>query len=99
RQAATTVEIGGVRTNFRMPDVFSIGLGGGSLVEDATPTPRIGPDSVGFELERRARLFGGDTLTVTDIAVAGGRASLGNPARLQGLDPAFTARCLATIDA
>lgn len=32
RQASTTVDIGGVRTNFRMPDVFSIGLGGGSLV-------------------------------------------------------------------
>ncbi|TMV79230.1 hydantoinase/oxoprolinase family protein, partial [Thioclava sp. BHET1] len=32
RQASTTVDIGGVRTNFRMPDVFAIGLGGGSLV-------------------------------------------------------------------
>ena len=32
RQATVAVEVGGVRTNFRMPDVFSIGLGGGSLV-------------------------------------------------------------------
>ena len=32
RQASTEVEIGGVRTNFRMPDVISFGLGGGSLV-------------------------------------------------------------------
>ena len=32
REAAVAVEIGGVRTNFRMPDVFSLGLGGGSLV-------------------------------------------------------------------
>ena len=34
RQATVAVEVGGVRTNFRMPDVFSIGLGGGSLVVD-----------------------------------------------------------------
>lgn len=26
-------QVGGVRTNFRMPDVNSIGLGGGSLVK------------------------------------------------------------------
>ena len=36
REAAVAVEIGGVRTNFRMPDVFSIGLGGGSLVRRRT---------------------------------------------------------------
>jgi N-methylhydantoinase A/oxoprolinase/acetone carboxylase beta subunit len=34
RQAAVAVEVGGVRTNFRMPDVFSFGLGGGSHVVD-----------------------------------------------------------------
>ena len=28
RPASTTVDVGGVRTNFRMPDVFSIALGG-----------------------------------------------------------------------
>ena len=27
-------QIGGVRTNFRMPDLLSVGLGGGSLVEE-----------------------------------------------------------------
>ncbi len=37
RVAALAVDIGGVRTNFRMPDTYSIGLGGGSLV---TPHPR-----------------------------------------------------------
>ncbi len=73
RQAATTVDVGGVRTNFRMPDVFSIGLGGGSIVEDAEAAPRVGPRSVGYEITRRARVFGGDVLTATDIAVAAGR--------------------------
>lgn len=33
RQASAYVKIGGVRTNFRMPDTISIGLGGGSLVK------------------------------------------------------------------
>ena len=32
RESALAVEIGGVRTNFRMPDLMSIGLGGGSRV-------------------------------------------------------------------
>ena len=32
REANSVVEVGGVRTLFRMPDLLSIGLGGGSLV-------------------------------------------------------------------
>lgn len=32
REASTRVKCGGVTTNFRMPDVFSIALGGGSIV-------------------------------------------------------------------
>src|SRR5256884_6508717 len=32
REASVAIDIGGVRTNFRMPDVFSLGLGGGSIV-------------------------------------------------------------------
>ena len=33
REASFRVKVGEVQTNFRMPDVFSIGLGGGSLVK------------------------------------------------------------------
>ena len=29
RQSAVATDVGGVRTNFRMPDIVSIGLGGG----------------------------------------------------------------------
>ena len=43
-------EIAGVRTNFRVPDVMSIGLGGGSLVRGAHKRVTIGPDSVGYRL-------------------------------------------------
>jgi N-methylhydantoinase A/oxoprolinase/acetone carboxylase beta subunit len=84
RESTLATDIGGVRTNFRMPDLISIGLGGGSLVETA-PRLRIGPTSVGFELSRKALVFGGDTLTATDIAVAAGAAVVGDPGRVRNL--------------
>ena len=60
-----------------MPDVLAIGLGGGSLVRDGGA--RIGPDSVGYELTRKALVFGGDALTTTDIVVAAGLAGHRRP--------------------
>ncbi len=89
RQAATVVDIGGVRTNFRMPDVFSIGLGGGSLVRQEGDRVKVGPQSVGHRITREARVFGGETLTTTDIAVALGEAEIGDPAHIADLDPAL----------
>ena len=81
RESSVAVTIGGVRTNFRMPDVISIGLGGGSIVrekEDGTVT--VGPDSVGYEITKKAMVFGGDVMTATDIAVRLGMVDLGDPA-------------------
>lgn len=73
RESALAVEIGGVRTNFRMPDLISIGLGGGSIVRgDAAGNVHVGPDSVGHAIVERALCFGGDTLTLTDVALARG---------------------------
>ena len=44
RESSSAVEMGGVRTNFRMPDLVSIGLGGGSLVDlEASPADRGAP--------------------------------------------------------
>ena len=34
RQSTNFVDVGGVKTNFRMPDVLAVGLGGGSLVNE-----------------------------------------------------------------
>src|SRR5947208_13503559 len=66
REANSVVEIGDVRTLFRMPDLLSIGLGGGSIV---THDPlQVGPDSVGYRLTEAALVFGGNTLTATDAA-------------------------------
>jgi N-methylhydantoinase A/oxoprolinase/acetone carboxylase beta subunit len=97
RQASVAVEIGGVRTNFRMPEVYSLGLGGGSLVRDGGELT-IGPDSVGYELTSRALVFAGDTVTATDVAVAGGLAVIGDPGRVAGLDSGFVRRSLDRIE-
>lgn len=98
RESAVAVDIGGVRTNFRMPDIVSIGLGGGSIVDDRKPV-KIGPQSVGYALTQNARVFGGDTLTATDIAVAAGQADIGNRAALADLDPELVRGALAEIKA
>ena len=57
REANNNVEVGGVRTAFRMPDLLSIGLGGGTLVDPANPNAKIGPVSVGYQLTKRALVF------------------------------------------
>jgi N-methylhydantoinase A/oxoprolinase/acetone carboxylase beta subunit len=79
RETIDANDIGGVRTNFSMPDVLSIGLGGGSIVDQASGT-RVGPQSVGYRILEQARIFGGDTLTATDIAVAAGQCQIGDEA-------------------
>ena len=76
REANSVVEVGGVRTLFRMPDLLSVGLGGGSLVE--TDPIAVGPKSVGYRLISEGLVFGGDTLTATDVAVAAGVALIGD---------------------
>ena len=51
REASTAVRVGGVRTNFRMPDVHSVGLGGGSYVrKTAGGRTTVGPLSAGYNL-------------------------------------------------
>lgn len=89
RQATLAVEVGGVRTNFRMPDVFSIGLGGGSHVVDGPAGMTVGPRSVGYRIVTEALIFGGGTLTTSDIAVADGGATLGDTAKVAHLDKAM----------
>ena len=96
RESALAVDIGGVRTNFRMPDVLAIGLGGGSHVRD-NGAATVGPDSVGYELTTRGRVFGGRDLTATDIAVAAGAADIGEASRVRDLDGSLVTRALDTI--
>eukprot|EP00057_Strongylocentrotus_purpuratus_P003173 XP_003726086.2 PREDICTED: uncharacterized protein LOC100893531 [Strongylocentrotus purpuratus] len=107
RESSSRSHIAGISTNFRMPDVQCIGLGGGSLVqgEHMVSTMQgiwqgqgrtcrgdfvecsqwatrdlnniaVGPSSVGYRLLSKGLIFGGNTLTATDIAVAAGLAKI-----------------------
>ncbi|XP_053401722.1 uncharacterized protein LOC123549025 [Mercenaria mercenaria] len=87
REASAEVKVGGIRTNFRMPDVISIGLGGGSYVTNAQVRGqnqiKVGPQSAGYCIEKEAFVFAqpGDyrdrVITATDVAVASGIANVG----------------------
>lgn len=98
RPATTEVDIAGVRTNFRMPDVVSIGIGGGSHVTlGAAPT--VGPTSVGYRLTEDALVFGGGVLTATDVAVAAHYAAIGDPAAVAHLSRDEVAAAVGLIAA
>lgn len=84
RESNSVVQIGGVRTLFRMPDLLSFGLGGGSHV--SFDPLQVGPLSVGYRLVHDGWVFGGRQLTATDIAVAAGRLNLGDANRVTTID-------------
>jgi len=87
RPASTTVDVGGVRTNFRMPDVFAIGLGGGTIISGEGDDLTVGPKSVGYRLTEEALIFGGSTLTTSDVAVGLGLADFGDKTALADIAP------------
>ena len=97
RESTVAVDIGGVRTNFRMPDILAVGLGGGTRIHTdsgnhekralADKEIGVGPDSVGYRLSQESLIFGGNTLTASDIAVALGKAHFGDASLLQTLSP------------
>ena len=108
RESSIDVDVGGVRTNFRMPDVLAVGLGGGTVIH--TPNRRLeqltndlsgvqlGPESVGFELAEKGLIFGGTTLTATDIAVASDPSlTIGCRDRLASLPNEFVAAVKAKM--
>lgn len=97
RETATAHLTGGVRTNSRMPDVLSIALGGGTLVRFDGATPRLGPESVGYQLGERALVFGGAELTTTDIAVRAGQAVIGDAERVKHLEQTMVTAVLDAI--
>ncbi len=78
RESSVAVEIGGVRTNFRMPDLISMGLGGGTMVIESGGVVRVGPESVGYRLTEEAQIYGGNVITMSDVAVAAGIVQFGD---------------------
>ena len=92
-EANTVVLIGGVRTLFRMPDLLSVALGGGSIVDPSTGA--FQGRSVGHRITEEALVFGGTRVTATDVAVAAGRADIGDGDRVRALEPSLVQACLA----
>lgn len=88
RPAAAFSYLAGIRTNFTIPDLQSIGVGGGSIVRLAGgpgSAVTVGPDSVGKDLAVKAQSFGGPFLTTTDIMVAAGQENIGDRTLVSGI--------------
>ena len=98
RESSIAATIGGIRTNFRMPDVVTIGLGGGSIVRQKVDgSVTVGPDSVGYQISEKALIFGGDTVTATDIAVRLGMYDLGDKSKADSIDMELAQKAMAEI--
>ena len=82
RESAAGVTVGGVRTNFRMPDLVSVAVGGGTTILEGSLTAT----SVARRITEEALVFGGSTATLTDAAVAAGRVAIGDVVRVAGRD-------------
>ncbi len=98
RQASTTVDVGGVRTNFRMPDVYSIALGGGTIVAGEGDAMTVGPRSTGYRILKEALVFGGETLTATDVVTGLGLADVGDASKVAGVNMTRLETAKAKID-
>ena len=69
-----------------MPEVLSIGLGGGSRVRTGTNGQvTVGPDSVAHRLTTEAMVFGGSVMTSTDIVVAAQLANVGDVEKVKDI--------------
>ncbi len=97
RESSVTVDIGGVRTNFRMPDILAIGLGGGSLVRQEGADVTVGPQSVGYKLLKEGLVFGGRTMTSSDMAVAAGYVDMGDASKVASLDDGLVKQAVDVI--
>ncbi|EOD51181.1 putative hydantoinase protein [Neofusicoccum parvum UCRNP2] len=100
RQASAFVTVAGVKVNYSMPFLHSIGLGGGSIVREATGGKvTVGPDSVGHYLTTEAKVFGGSKLTATDIAVAAKKAVIGDVSKISDVSPELVVKAQDRIKA
>lgn len=97
RQASAYVSIARVKVNYSMPQIHSIGLGGGSIIERGdTGLVQVGPRSVGHDLNK-SLVFGGQVTTATDVAVASGRATVGDISFVEKIDSNLLADAKAQI--
>ncbi|GAA0180604.1 hydantoinase/oxoprolinase N-terminal domain-containing protein [Clostridium sediminicola] len=94
RESSLATDVGGARTNFRMPDIIAIGLGGGTVIREQDGIIKVGPESVGYKLTEKALVFGGDTLTASDIAVRLGMTEIGDKSKVEHIDKEFAEKTM-----
>ncbi|GAA3645335.1 hydantoinase/oxoprolinase family protein [Nocardioides ginsengisoli] len=95
RESTVALSLAGVRSNFRIPDVLSLAIGGGTIIAEDGGT--VGPESVGFRITEQARVFGGDTLTFSDIAVRAGADPMGDSALVADIPDDVVAAALKIV--
>lgn len=88
RRSLGQAMIGGIPLNFRMPDVLSLPIGGGSVIRRHNNGYSFGPDSIGSRLFQESCLFGGQTITLTCAAAVCGLIAQKGPIPLSKNDAA-----------
>jgi N-methylhydantoinase A/oxoprolinase/acetone carboxylase beta subunit len=76
RKQLQGASIAGIPLGYQMPDVISISLGGGSLLKKSSSVYQFTGESCARELRQRALSFGGDELTLTDVAISHGHLTI-----------------------
>ena len=85
KESSIAVEFSGIRTNFRMADVLSIPLGGGSIINQKTPY--LSNQSLGNRITTDSLSFNGSTTTITDIFTNQNKANFIPPNQSFKLSP------------
>ncbi|MDR1514042.1 MAG: hydantoinase/oxoprolinase family protein, partial [Propionibacteriaceae bacterium] len=81
KQSTAVSQVSGVTTNFPLPEVSSIALGGGTVVSQTGDAVTIGPGSVGYRVATESLIAGGAHITLSDVSVRSGRRlGFGDPA-------------------
>lgn len=98
RQSSIAAQVGGVTTNFRMPDIMSIGIGGGTVIHKDGEGFKVGPDSVGYEIVNKAKVFGGNVETASDDAAKLNRAFNDKTNLVDDIDSDWAQKVIADIN-
>ena len=77
RESSSPIEVAGVRTAFRAPEILTLRVGGATIVHVDDDPPTLGRRVV-TDAEGGALVFGGARPTLLDAAVAAGRTQAGD---------------------
>lgn len=67
RYSLEAAKVAGIPTDFMLPDIQILALGGGSIIKKSGDTYQIGPESVGATILEKSLSYGGEILCLHDI--------------------------------